>query len=333
MLGVVVHYCDSCGYNTPVEYTNSVWIQEHTCSHCGSKSFGADVAGESKGAMNPYQHDELAQLFAQLSTEQQQKVTAEPQYEGQARAIIEQLQMVPEKVDAPLTFASAHYTHSTHLTTDTQSEPARSPPPPYRESMMPEAMAEMLMQHSIDPTSLLPNQVELFAGADYDQRLRLLELWRISPPSYPLEQHIQAQHEQTSLEKEEQEARTRYEQQMQVRSMPREDHDFDTFCPESASPVPAVLRPRAASISSGTAAHLAKGEAEPYMSNGYQQMHSDPVYAAGLWSAPSYAQAQHEQSMEDQYGMYEQIRCHADWERMNQRAMDAQLGQGDDMVM
>ncbi|PIA90595.1 hypothetical protein CB0940_11503 [Cercospora beticola] len=330
MLGVVVHYCDSCGYSTPVEYSASVWIQEHTCNHCGSKTLGARVSGESKTTMNTFQHDELSQLFAKLSTEQQQKVIAEPQYEGQARAIVEQIQMVPEKIDAPLTFASAHYTHSTHLTTDTQSEPARSPPPPYRESIMPAGMAEMLLQHSIEPTSLLPNQIELFAGADNEQRLRLLELWRIAPPSYTLEQHFQAQHEATSVEKEEAEARARYEQQMQSRILPREDHDFDTYVSEPVSP-PAV-RARAASIASG-AAYLAKGEAEPYMSNGYQQMHSDPVYAAGLWQAPSYAQAQHQQAMEDQYGMYEQIRCHADWERMNQRAMDAQLGQDDDMVM
>jgi hypothetical protein len=34
MLPVLVHYCDTCGYNTPVKYTtNLVWIQEHTCNH------------------------------------------------------------------------------------------------------------------------------------------------------------------------------------------------------------------------------------------------------------------------------------------------------------
>jgi hypothetical protein len=198
--------------------------------------------------------------------------------------------------------------------------------------MMPEAMAEMLLQSSIDPTSLLPNQIELFAGADYEQRLRLLELWRIAPPSYPHEQHVHAQHEQTSVEKEEAEAKARYEQTMHARTMSREEHRFDSYC---SNPVSAVLsvKPRAASIASG-AAYLAKGEAEPYMSNGYQQMHSDPVYAAGLWQSPSYAQTAHQSTMEDQYGMYEQIRCHADWERMNQREMDGQLGQGDDdMVM
>ena len=282
--------------------------------------------------MNHYQHDELSQLFANLSTEQQQKVTAEPQYEGQARAILDQLHMVPEKIDAPLTFASAHYTHSTHLITDTLSEPARSPPPPYREAIMPEAMAEMLIQNSIDPTSLLPNQIELFAGADYEQRLRLLELWRISPPSYPHEKHVQAQHEQTSVEREEMEAKARYEQQMQARSRAERDFDGYPYGSDSGSPELPAVKPRAASIASG-AAYLAKGEAEPYMSNGYQQLHSDPVYAAGLWHS-SYAQAQPQTTMEDQYGMYEQIRCHADWERMNQRAMDAQLGQGDDdMVM
>lgn len=282
--------------------------------------------------MNQYQHDELSQLFANLSTEQQQKVIAEPQYEGQARAIVEQTQMMPEKVEAPLTFASAHYTHSTHLTADTQPEPAQSPPPPYREAIMPEAMAEMLTQNSIDPASLLPSQIELFAGADYEQRLRLLELWRIAPPSYPHEQHVHAQHEQTSVEKEEVDARARYEQQMQARTVPREAYGFDMYSSEPVSPVSAVVKPRAASFASG-GGYLGKGEAEPYMSNGYQQMHSDPVYAAGLWQS-SYAQAQTGTAMEDQYGMYEQIRCHADWERMNQRAMDAQLGQvDDDMVM
>ena len=59
----------------------------------------------------------------------------------------------------------------------------------------------------------------------------------------------------------------------------------------------------------------------------------DPVYAAavGLWQAPSYAQAMEEQQhmvvMAEQYGMYEQIRNHADWERMNERIASEKLGQ------
>ena len=85
--------------------------------------------------------------------------------------------------------------------------------------------------------------------------------------------------------------------------------------------------------------------AEPYIVNGYtygtasavteglasQRGSSDPVYAAaaGLWQAPSYAQAVEQQQlvMEDQYGMYEQIRNHADWERINEEIAREKLGQ------
>ena len=63
------------------------------------------------------------------------------------------------------------------------------------------------------------------------------------------------------------------------------------------------------------------GEAEPYIINGYanedpSRSAVDPVYAAaqGLWQAHSYAQA-----LEDQYGMYEQMRNYGDWERINQQ--------------
>lgn len=347
----LVHFCDTCGHNTAVEYTGTVWIQEHTCCHvrrpytgrplppiarltcgllqCGVKAKGADIVGESQQAMNSYQHDELANLFAQLSTQQQQQQHRAPtavqlQNLGSARSVGDGHSMNPEKIDAPLTFASAHYTHSWHLNNETQSEPARSPPPPYHDTLMPEAMAETLRQHSIDPSALLPNQVELFVNADYEQRLRLLELWRISPPSHPVEKHVQRNSVPTSIVQEEADAKARYEQQHCFsHAVQQEEHMFDTFIP----------RPRAASIASGQGI-LAKGEAEPYMMNGYQQR-SDPVFAGNaLWQAPSYAQAQQQSSMEDQYGMYQQIRNHADWERLNQQSMQRVAGGDDDaMVM
>lgn len=295
--------------------------------------------------MNNAQHDELSQLFSQLSTQQaealEQQQQQQAQYPGQAQAIVEQLSMIPEKVDAPITFASAHYTGTQHIRAE--SEPSRSPPPPYHEALLlPEAMAESLRQNSIDPSALLPNQIELFVGADYEQRLRLVELWRISPPSYPLEQHLSGQLSPTSVQKEENEARVRYEAQMQARTMPNEEHMFDTYVSEPINPIrqpgeaawPPAARMRAASIAARHSL-VAKDDAEPYMVSGYEQR-SDPVYAAtGMWQqqdplAPPSAHG----GMEDQYGMYEQIRNHADWERMNQQAMAHQLAAGDDdMVM
>lgn len=213
---------------------------------------------------------------------------------------------------------------------------------------MPDAMAETLRQHSIDPSALLPNQVELFRHADYEQRLRLLELWRIAPPSYPLEKHLQVQGQfiATSVEREEQEARERYEQNMHARQIPHEEHMFDTHVVKPTSPIrqegedawPPAARMKAANIAAGNGP-FRNAEVEPYIVNGYEvavsQRAVDPVYASGLWHGQ-----QQQQAMENDYGMYEQIRCHADWERMNEQIarenfvkMHGPVSMDDDMVM
>lgn len=242
--------------------------------------------------------------------------------------------MNPEKCDAPLTFVSAHYTGTPHVRAETHSEPSRSPPPPYHESLMPEAMAEALRQNSIDPASLLPNQIELFVNADYEQRLRLLGLWRISPPSYPLDQHLNSRLLSTSLQREEEEARVRYEQHMQARD---EQSMIQAYLSEPMSAIrqageaawPPAARMRAASIAAGRGPLSNKTEVEPYMIQGYEH-HSDPAYAnAGCLWAPS----SHTGNMADQYGLYEQIRNHADWERMNQQTMQDRMMADEEMLM
>lgn len=242
--------------------------------------------------MNSAQHDELAQLFAQ-----NMHVSNVPIVQQQPE--IQHIPQVSEKqaeAHVPIHFISSHYTQTAHVRAETRSEPSRSPPPPYNEALMPEAMAQNLLQNSIDPSALLPNQIELCLHAEYEQRLRLLELWRISPPSYP--QHSM-QAVPTSVEREEAEARMRYEEQMrmQARAFNRHQAEMeDTHVP----------------------LHMREGDAEPYIVDGYggrpvSKQSTDPVYAAsGLWQAPRYA-ANEQHSMEDQYGMYEQIRNHADW--------------------
>ena len=285
--------------------------------------------------MNQTQHDELAQLFAQnmqLSHAAQQQMQ-----QMQQAPVVEHIPHQSEKQpDNPVSFISSHYTGTAHVRPDTTSEPSRSPPPPYNEAVMPEAMAEALRQHSIDPSALLPNQIHLFLNADHEQRLRLLELWRIAPPSYPLEEHLNGTWISTSVEREEALARIRYEEQQMAAQQPqtREEHGLDTHISEPISPIreagedawPPAARMRVASIQANSRPETRHGEAEPYVVNGYAAAEAskalDPVYAAavGLWQAPSYAQAVEEQSsMEDQYGMYEQIRNHADWERMNEQ--------------
>jgi hypothetical protein len=269
--------------------------------------------------MAQHMQDELASLFfnmqvsGRFAQDLREPEIQLPSQKPQQQFGVTAMFPVDEKSQQELPtihYASVHYTPTAHIRPgDSYSEPSRSPPPAYMDALMPEAMVDVLRQNSIDPSSLLPNQIELFANAQYEQQLRLLELWRIAPPSYPTQalRHDAAAH-LTSVELEAQRAKLRYEQQMQ---QPR-----SVAIPESA---------------------------EPYMLSGYEQHQPrqqdhrsslsqaavDPVYAAssGLWSA---GQA-NAQQMEAQY--YDQIRNHADWERMNERMMHERLGRDDEMVM
>jgi hypothetical protein len=270
--------------------------------------------------MAHHMQDELASLFynmqvsGRFAQDLREPESQLPPQQSQQQLGVTEMFPVNEKSQQELPaihYASVHYTPTAHIRPgDSYSEPSRSPPPAYLDAVMPDAMADILRQHSIDPSTLLPNQIELFANAQHEQRLRLLELWRIAPPSYPTEalRHAGAAH-LTSVELEAQRAKLRYEQQMQ--------------------------QPHSIAISEA---------AEPYMISGYEQQHyrqqdhrsslsqaaMDPVYAAsaGLWSAPGHANAQ---QLEAQY--YDQIRNHADWERMNERMMQERLGRDDEMVM
>ena len=316
---------------------------------CGVSSLGTDIAGEKAGAMNQAQHDDLAALFAQrmnfASVEQQQQ--QQPIFESVPQQ--QQQQQYSEKqAEQPIHFISSHYNHSHHIRSDQSSDASGSPPPPYKEDLVPKAMAQTLCDNSIDPASLLPNQIHLFVNADYGQRLRLLELWRIAPPSYPLEQHLNGSLQPTSLEQEEYQAKERYEAQMQERQPPQRHAEFDTHIePGPLSAIrtadepawPPAARMRAASIATSRPQTRHGVDAEPYMVNGYHEQPRsassssvDPVYAAasGLWQAPSYANAvlevQSSQGMEDQYGAYMQIRNHADWEAMNERTARQSFG-------
>ncbi|KAL9096199.1 MAG: hypothetical protein Q9165_001722 [Trypethelium subeluteriae] len=121
----------------------------------------------------------------------------------------------------PITYASTHYTHSAHTVPRAHSEP-RTP------NMERIEVFDTLTRNSIDPQSLHPSQLHLYANADADQKLRLLELWRISPPNYgrDIEGPSGAWYG-TSLHQEEQMARIRYEHLMEERSMVGHAHRPD----------------------------------------------------------------------------------------------------------
>lgn len=121
------------------------------------------------------QQDELSRLFADRMS-----LSQAPLQHAQAVQPVHQdhtVQQQPERTAQPITYASQHYTHSYHVT------PAHQPvQEPAKIHVELDELHAILLRNSIDPALLFQSQIDLFQNADYDQRLRLLELWRISPP-------------------------------------------------------------------------------------------------------------------------------------------------------
>lgn len=223
------------------------------------------------------QQDELAQLFAanmHLSQNAQQQIQSQQQQQQQPEPV-----QLPHQQEAPkaIVYASSHYTHSHHVV------PTRSlSEPPARTHIEISELGAILLRNSINPELLFPSQVELFQNADDDQRLRLLELWRISPPQgrqgYPAGTDYNMSRQlydwpPTSLAQEENMAKLRYEKaQEQEQKKTRE-----------LSTSPQVAEPYMASGYD----MLAQREYEQSAKESNYNQATDPVYGStgsnGLW--------------------------------------------------
>jgi hypothetical protein len=268
------------------------------------------------------QQDELAGLFARTMTfsnptpppDEQQMLPkpAEPEQQPQ-HAIYASSHYVPNHHVLPV----RHHTvpirfHSTPQASP-EPEPAPQPFHPVVPTLSDSEIVEILNRNSIDPHSLFPSQVVLFRNADNDQRLRLLELWRISPPnlgSYDLAQE-QGTWLQTTLQQEEQMARIRYERQIAEQSFAADRH---------VPGLSVIVEPERPASAPESRSRVSVS-AEPYMTNGYELLaqreyeHSDaalqettrynqstdPAYrGSGTWDKSI-------EDMENRYGTYEQM--------------------------
>ncbi|KAH6629769.1 hypothetical protein C7974DRAFT_454688 [Boeremia exigua] len=289
MQPMLVHYCN-CTYNTAVPYSPSAFSQNIACSHCGSISTGINVRSKVEEQAN-MQQDELAQLFAanmQLSQHMPQQVQQQQVQQQQPAPVQQQ----PEPEAPKIVYASSHYTHSHHVV------PSRSvSEPPARTHIEISELGAILLRNSINPEFLFPSQVELFQNADDDQRLRLLELWRISPPQgrqgYPAGTDYNLSRQlydwpPTSLAQEEAMAKLRYDKDQQEQQAARER----SVSPQAAEPY----------MMSGYDM-LAKREYEQSVKEPSYNQATDPVYnntGNGLWQKNSDSIS----SMENNYGAF-----------------------------
>ncbi|ETN38711.1 uncharacterized protein HMPREF1541_06749 [Cyphellophora europaea CBS 101466] len=248
------HRCHNCGCETDVSNAIAAFEENPHCRQCGLS------VAESDSKMT----DDLVNMMGQhfhLNPVQTQNASmpSTPQVSPQP---------------APITYITQHYHHSAHQV------PERS-------------ASEVLEEAGVNASALLPSQILLFKGADDNQKQRLVELWRIAPPT-PGSQLPPSANEnwpQTSMDQEEEAARIRWE------AMERER--LKNLC---ALP-----------------GYDARSAAEPYMTNLYKDASStsehdrpsddykrckDPVYnharewwAVGLDTEP----------MEHQYGLLQHM--------------------------
>jgi len=237
-------------------------------------------------------------------------------------------------------FASQHYTPNRHITPIRFHTPPEPSSPsqqqqPQQENLSDEQVIDLLEQNNIDPNQLFPSQVDLFRKADADQRLRLLELWRIAPLN--LEVHnIQQENEtwlETNLHREELLAKMRYEKLMLLRNRTgtpelRNVQEEIGWGTETTEP-----KERPATAPEHKAQMIQQHQAEPYMLSGYEMLvkrdyerqaakqqeqtplrettkynqATDPVFqhSSGLWQKTVQSQ---QLDMENQYGTFEHMR-------------------------
>lgn len=183
------------------------------------------------------QQEELARLFSAHMSLSQAPPQPTPQLPQQVLEDQPQQQKDPEQVAKPITYVSQHYTHSYHVAPirSAQQEPTKT-------HIEVSELETVLLRNSIDPSLLFPSQIDLFQNADDDQRLRLLELWRISPPQgrqgYPAGVDYNTSRQlydwpPTSLAQEEAMAKLRYERMLEERAQKNEIQTYQQQLDES----------------------------------------------------------------------------------------------------
>lgn len=180
----------------------------------------------------------------------------------------------------PITYITQHYHHSAHQASTSDSQ-----------------VSSILENAGINAAALLPTQLSLFSNAQPEQQQRLVELWRISPPTpgHQMMPNDMGNWPQTSMEKEEEAARHRWEKE-------REGLKNLTAFP----------------------AYDNRNHAEPYIMNGYSDSNingvtartefngmdqnggeyrrcKDPVYNSREWWSMD------DQPMEHQYGLLQHM--------------------------
>ncbi|KAH0553164.1 hypothetical protein GP486_006654 [Trichoglossum hirsutum] len=189
MVSFLTHHCQRCAYDT--EVPSSVLFQNQHCLRVRGRTAllysyisdleqcGPPLPETPPQAQQTNMHEDLVALFSRNLTfsNQPQVVPATPAEKTQPQPAAN-----PQPASKPNYSISQHYHHSAHLAASAPPSTAPSPAIPEQDTDV--ATAEIILSRcGVDPTTLLPSQLLLFQKADVSQKMRLAELWRISPPN------------------------------------------------------------------------------------------------------------------------------------------------------
>lgn len=179
-------------------------------------------------------------------------------------------QLPPE--EPKIVYISQHYNHSAHLAkqqqdqqqAEAQSQSQNQPEPqqPQRPASEPPQsenpdLENILRTYGVDTSALSPSQIQLFKAADDSQKMRLIQLWSICPPTNSIDNPTLAW-SSTTLEQEETLAKIRMERKVQ-------EHET----PKVMSLDGTMLTP----IQAGDGRWMQpQNYMEPYMASGYEEM-------------------------------------------------------------
>ncbi|KAK6948131.1 hypothetical protein Daesc_009895 [Daldinia eschscholtzii] len=188
--------------------------------------------------------DDLATLFSR-------NLTLQPQPNQVPRE-------VPQAPEPEIKYSiTQHYHHSAHIAhqNEPQAEPQRpSSEPPQTQQFSAESI---LNEYGIDHAALSSAQMQLFKTADDNQKLRLIELWRICPPT-SVHENPASSWTSTTVEQEQLLAQLRYERKL------AEEEQKNTVMSMDGTP----LTP----VQTGDGRWVATCDGEPYMMSGYEAL-------------------------------------------------------------
>lgn len=214
-------------------------------------------------------HDDLIALFSRNLTLHQPEPKPEPKSGPQIVYSISQ-----------------HYHHSSHLARKQDQQQQSQPPPHQRPSSLPPpengpSIEQVLTAHGIEPSSLSHAQMQLFKTADDAQKMRLLELWRICPPTpNNMHENPALAWNTTTVEQEEALAKARYERQQQEEQARKQQAEFEAQqndCQKCQGNQIMSLDGTMVPFQGGDSRWISLADSsvqdvEPYMASGYEQL-------------------------------------------------------------